>query len=257
MEPPPRPDVEPPFRPDVSTPREGLLLAPPTWRLVDVVPVLLVPYGAALVSLELLGEFVRPRGPAVATVLSYLLELAFAGSVIFWLRVMRTAQPSLLGLPQGQPSTDRTGANLAVGFGVGLAMLVLSAIASAAVRALASALLGHDVSLPQRIPTTIRGPWLIAYAPLIVLVAPVCEEILFRGFVFRAFRARARFWPAALGSAALFSVTHVDLLVMPAIFVDGLLLAYVFERRQRLTASIAAHATLNLIAYLALVATRT
>jgi membrane protease YdiL (CAAX protease family) len=257
MEPPPRPDVEPPFRPDVSSPTEGLLLPPPTWRLVDVVPVLLAPYGAALIFLELLGQFVRPRGPAVATVFSYLLELAFAGSVLFWLGVMRTAQPSLLGLPQGHRSTDRTGANLGVGFGIGLAMLVLSAMASAATRALASVLLGHDVTLPERVPTSIRGPWLIAYAPLIVLVAPFCEEILFRGFVYRAFRARASFWPAALGSSALFAVTHVDLLVMPAILVDGLLLAYVFERRQRLTASIAAHATLNLVAFLALVAIRT
>ena len=44
----------------------------------------------------------------------------------------------------------------------------------------------------------------IAAAVLIVVAAPICEEIFFRGFFFGGMRSRMPFWPAALISAALF-----------------------------------------------------
>jgi len=41
-----------------------------------------------------------------------------------------------------------------------------------------------------------------------VIIAPICEEIVFRGYLYKAFRDRFRPWYAIVLSAALFSAIH-------------------------------------------------
>ncbi|MEA2498605.1 MAG: protease family protein, partial [Actinomycetota bacterium] len=86
------------------------------------------------------------------------------------------------------------------------------------------------------------------------LVAPVVEEFLFRGLLYRWLRERRGVRAAAVISAAIFAVTHFIPLLMPSIFVLGLALAWVAERYGSLYPPLALHATFNAIATLALVA---
>jgi uncharacterized protein len=93
---------------------------------------------------------------------------------------------------------------------------------------------------------------LLLSAALTCVVAPVCEEFLFRGFIFTALRNWKGIWPAAILTGLLFGGVHVGSaplvdLVPLAFFGFGLCLLY------RITGSlypcIAAHSLNNSIAY--------
>ena len=86
-------------------------------------------------------------------------------------------------------------------------------------------------------------PWLYALA---VFAAPLFEELIFRGVLFRGFRRSLGPLPAALASALVFALVHPPLSFVP-VFVLALLAAAVFERSQLLLAPIIAHMTYNAI----------
>jgi uncharacterized protein len=98
----------------------------------------------------------------------------------------------------------------------------------------------------------------IVAALLIVVVAPICEEIFFRGFFFAGMRSRLSFWPAALISAALFGSVHLtdaNLVAGLQLGILGLVLAAVYERTDSLWSNIAVHMFNNAIAFTLLVST--
>jgi membrane protease YdiL (CAAX protease family) len=79
----------------------------------------------------------------------------------------------------------------------------------------------------------------------VVVLAPIAEELFFRGIVFNAWlREGGRRW-AYIGSAALFAAVHLSLVSALPIFLLGLALAWVYERTRNLLAPIAMHATVN------------
>lgn len=82
-------------------------------------------------------------------------------------------------------------------------------------------------------------------------VAPVAEEILFRGYLFAGLRARLGLGWALVASAAVFSLAHLVPGVLPPIFFTGIVLAVVFEGSNSLWPCIAVHSTLNALAFIA------
>jgi membrane protease YdiL (CAAX protease family) len=63
------------------------------------------------------------------------------------------------------------------------------------------------------------------------LLAPVAEELFFRGLIHRWFRARFGLWPAVVISSAIFAAGHADSIgVVASTFVLGMLLAAVYDR---------------------------
>ncbi|MEO5986650.1 MAG: type II CAAX endopeptidase family protein [Candidatus Limnocylindria bacterium] len=86
-------------------------------------------------------------------------------------------------------------------------------------------------------------PWVVIVA--IVILAPVAEEVFFRGIVFNAWlRERGRRW-AFIGSAVLFAVIHVSVVALVPILLLGLALAWIYARTGSLLAPIVMHATVN------------
>jgi len=78
------------------------------------------------------------------------------------------------------------------------------------------------------------------------VIAPVGEEILFRGFLFNAWRARTGFWPAALASSLIFGGMHFySWFGMAAIVSFGLLACWIYERSGSLWPPILLHALTN------------
>jgi membrane protease YdiL (CAAX protease family) len=95
------------------------------------------------------------------------------------------------------------------------------------------------------------GVGIALFALTAIVVAPVFEETLFRGFLFQGF---ARSWGPLLGavaSAALFALAHQQLSVFVPFFALGLILAWVFYRSGSLWTNIAVHALFNGISVLA------
>ncbi len=78
------------------------------------------------------------------------------------------------------------------------------------------------------------------------VAVPIAEEFLFRGILFRWMRDKWSFWPAALGSAAVFAVLHPPAAgSAPMIFLIGVALAYLYEKSGSLWPSMILHAVNN------------
>ncbi len=95
-----------------------------------------------------------------------------------------------------------------------------------------------------------HGPGLLLFALLVSAVAaPICEEIFFRGMVFRYLRARWPLWAAVLVSALIFGAAHLSPvtspLIVPVLAFIGAILALVYEWTGSLTNSIVLHALNN------------
>lgn len=79
----------------------------------------------------------------------------------------------------------------------------------------------------------------------ITVVAPIAEELLFRGVLFRGLRFRWGVVPAMVVSAAVFAAAHLDLDHTLPIFSLGLLLAFVAEESRSILPGIVLHALVN------------
>jgi uncharacterized protein len=90
----------------------------------------------------------------------------------------------------------------------------------------------------------------IAAAALIVVVAPITEELFFRGFFFGGLRSRLSLWPAALLSGVVFGLVHAPTGPTAAIPLAGLGvgLAWLYEKTGSIWPSITAHFLNNSIA---------
>jgi membrane protease YdiL (CAAX protease family) len=80
-------------------------------------------------------------------------------------------------------------------------------------------------------------------------VAPLAEELFFRGYVFHTFRQRYGAPWAYLYSAGLFAAVHANLAAAAPIFVLGLLLAYIFETSGSILPGAIAHGVNNAISF--------
>jgi hypothetical protein len=86
------------------------------------------------------------------------------------------------------------------------------------------------------------SPWMVA---LLVLAAPIAEEYLFRGLVYRGLRRSWGVGASVLASAGVFAIVHPPLSAAP-VFVLGAAAAISFEYGGMLLAPITAHALYNL-----------
>ncbi len=93
-----------------------------------------------------------------------------------------------------------------------------------------------------------RSPGLVAYSIFLACVAgPFFEEIFFRGFCYPAFKKRWGIGWALVLSAAFFGAIHQNIFAFWPIFVLGLILGYLYEKRGTLVPSIALHIVHNSI----------
>lgn len=87
--------------------------------------------------------------------------------------------------------------------------------------------------------------FLIFLATLAVIVAPLCEEFVFRGYVYGTLkRFSCRFF-AAIISALFFAVIHSSLWSLIPLFIVGFCLAIIYEISGSLWAPILTHALFN------------
>jgi membrane protease YdiL (CAAX protease family) len=104
---------------------------------------------------------------------------------------------------------------------------------------------------------------LIVAGIVIVAIAPVAEEIFFRGFIYRSLRGNLGVLPAGIVAGLTFGLVHYQacsstdsgcnatdgLLLIPPLAVLGLIFCLVYERTGSLFPTIAMHAFNNMIAF--------
>ena len=79
-----------------------------------------------------------------------------------------------------------------------------------------------------------------------VILAPICEELIFRGVTLRLFRQALPFWLANLFQALLFGLFHMNWIQGIYAFAFGLLLGFVCEKGGSIYYSLLFHVLFNL-----------
>ena len=218
----------------------------PRWPLLDLRasefwPLALAPFGIVMLAYMLILGFFNGDGGGALALLTFIQQVALGVPVALWIR-RRTGSFAALGLRRGGWS----GRDVWAGIGMGLLALVASVVVLAITVGIVEQVIGH----PYRFPTdeTTQGNWFWAFAVMAVGMAPICEELFFRGFLFQGLRRWVRFAWAGLSSGAVFGFVHVEPIRFVSLALTGFLFATLFERRKTLVASMCAHATLNVIA---------
>ena len=227
-----------------------------TWGWWEGVGVYLIAFLAAgfaqIPILALLGSTMVDgaigRTEIFATIVG---DVVMVGVLVYWLRRWHPEWREAMVLP---PSRERIWRDLLFGAVGGLILVPTVGLISGGVAALFREAVGHDVSVPEQVAP---GLSLLAKSLLVVLavvIAPISEELFFRGVLFRSVRDRHGFWAAALASALPFGLVHyvpspaIDALVLQITMVfTGLGLAWIYERRGTVVASTAAHMAFNVV----------
>lgn len=125
---------------------------------------------------------------------------------------------------------------------------------------------GSTQEITESIPQDASSVAQIALILIVALLAPITEELMFRGVLYQLLEQRQGFRSAVFGSALVFSSFHIiglstenfataALITLPQLFIVGAVLANTSRRRGRLGPAIFIHAGFNLVAILALLYT--
>ncbi len=250
-------DVVPP-RPDLATRGTALPEAPgagrgggrgSTWTWYEAVGVYLgCLFVTSLLAIPIIAsipnkddaEFVASAVAAIGNVLLLLL----------WLSRAHPGWKGMIGFPTRLWPEIRAGVGFGlvlypgIAFGIGLVVALLLSVIS-----------GKTVTAPDQVPndlTTLGNVTTVVYA---IVIAPVHEELFFRGILFRTLRDRYGFGLGAVVSGIAFGAIHYtgqgsllsNLVLMLTMVFTGFALAYLYERRGNIVAPMVAHATFNAI----------
>lgn len=96
-----------------------------------------------------------------------------------------------------------------------------------------------------------ESPLLLAYFLLnVAVLAPISEELFFRGYAYTTFRSHWGARLAALATALIFAAVHFYFVLFLTVFVMGVLFAMAYERNRSLLSMMTAHCVVNLAATL-------
>jgi membrane protease YdiL (CAAX protease family) len=92
-----------------------------------------------------------------------------------------------------------------------------------------------------------HGPGLVGFMLVTIFVAPLAEELVFRGILYPAGK-HAGFPRLALwGTSALFAAIHFNLAIFLPLLLLALVLTWLYEKTDNLLAPIAAHSLFNAV----------
>lgn len=102
----------------------------------------------------------------------------------------------------------------------------------------------------ERLMVTVQTPSArIVLFVLLCVIAPLMEELIFRGFVYPALRRRLSVFSSVVASALLFALMHQSLQALAPIAVIGVALAVLYERNRSLVPCIICHALNNTLVF--------
>jgi membrane protease YdiL (CAAX protease family) len=171
------------------------------------------------------------------------------GILLFWLSRFHPEWRGAIGFPSRIWPEVGAGAT----FGLVLYPVIVLGVGTA-ITVLFQALSGHRIEAPRQLPAHLSAVGVGVSVVYAVVVAPVHEELFFRGILFRSLRDRYGFAVGAVGSGLAFGLIHYvpapaldSLMLMSVMMVTGIALAYLYDRRGNVLADMVAHATFNVI----------
>lgn len=220
-----------------------------TWKLEAVLMLgsgLMVSLSLGALATLFLREFVTSGG-AQEKFLTFLVSGAsfqIAGLVLahFFLRHHEWTWTEFLGL--NAPHLKRA---VLLALGVAAAALPLTLQLNEACRFLITQCFGAPAVQPtmQVLEVSVSAGQRILFGLSAIVLAPVVEEILFRGILYRTIQQRGHPRAALVGSALLFGAIHASWMTFVPLTFLAVILALLYDKADNLVAPIVAHSCFN------------
>jgi membrane protease YdiL (CAAX protease family) len=237
------PATDPSGRPQPPVEDGAPRWAPWTAPLALVVAFLFAIVGAITVGVvaAIFGASFEDPPPAVNILATVLQDGAFVGAALLFAGRAGQVLPAQFGLV-------RTRFRPAIGWML-LAYVVYIALGQAWAQ-----LVNTDKvdKLPDSLGVDKSTVALVAVCVVVTAIAPIAEEVFFRGYFFGALRNWRGPWPAALITGLVFGAIHAggtDLVFLVPLAILGVMLCVVRERTGSLLPCIALHAINNALAF--------
>lgn len=228
----------------MSAEGKGVTAAVPVpWRWWDALIVFILAQGAtaALLGAVIAGGAERRAVVPLAVALTHLTLIVLT---LLW---VRSRAPDQLGRILGPVRAHSH--DLLVGAAAGLGAFVLTNLMVGSIVQLVVEEAGSELPAVQEgLREALRHPVSgLTVAGAAVLLAPIGEELFFRGMLFQGLRRSLPLWPAIVLSGLAFGLSHLEVLAFVLLFPVGMYFAWLFHRRGSLLVPVAAHATFNLV----------
>jgi membrane protease YdiL (CAAX protease family) len=222
-----------------------------TWSWYEALGVYLLAFLLAGLATLPFIQLLEPEADLTNIVLTVVAALVIIGVLVLWLSRYHRGWLGVLQLPE--PGTWRKEIGSGVVFGIGL-YPVMVFVVGGLLTVLLQAISGEKVEAPEQVGEHLPAVGTALTVVYAIVIAPIGEELFFRGVLFRALRDRHGFWVGAVGSSIGFGLIHfipgsaIDAaLLMTVMVFTGIALCFIYERRRTIVAPIAAHATFNVI----------
>jgi len=238
----------PPERPELPAGAEPTPMEP-RWRPSGVLLAFLLGLAGTLLGALVVGGLAVALGaeaddlpPGVNILLTVVQDAAFVGAAIFIASTVARPAPWQFGL-RGTRVGPFVGWTVVAFVAFAVFGLVYSELVD----------IGPQETLPDALGADNGLLALIAAAALVTIVAPIAEEVFFRGYVFGALRNWKGMWVGALLTGILFGAIHLgsapDVRYLPILAVFGFVLCLLYARTRSLYPCIVLHAINNCIAF--------
>ena len=225
--------------------RWWLLIALPAWVFVS--------FGVAQLVIVSLVQAVVQAGVALDTIDATILNTSLAAVIYGLTLLIAMGVPKLLQkytTSWRELGLDRLPRWADIGFApaayVGY-LVVLTAVTAALVTFVPS----YDIQQTQEVgfeALSFRYEYILAFITL-VIIAPVAEEVLFRGYLYGKLRRAVPLWAAILATSALFAAVHGQWNVAVDTFILSVFMCGLREITGSIWAGILLHMIKNGVAY--------
>lgn len=177
--------------------------------------------------------------------------IVIVGVLLAWLSTAHPKWRSAMGFPR----PGRWWAEVRSGIGFGLLLypgLVFGV--GLALSAILRAVSGEIAEVPEQVPSGLSAVGIVVTSAYAIVIAPMHEELFFRGILFRGVRDRYGLGAGLVASGVGFSLIHYldgpwqgTVLLMGVMLFNGIALAWFYERRGNVVSNTVAHMAFNVI----------
>lgn len=222
----------------------------PPWRLIDIAAIIIL-VNLILIFLfrgleEQIMNFLQiyqiSNAKLVFMLLGTLIQAFFLAGLVIFFTYQRGGALKELGLTK-----ENLGRNVLIGIAGGFLLLFLVIIVSFFV-----SMIAFYFGIPQKPQAIVEifqqiksREGLIIAVLMGSILAPISEELYFRGFTYPVLKAHWGPWPAMLITSLFFASLHFDWLRLIPLTLGGLGLNLLYERSGSLFTNIVAHSVWN------------
>ncbi|MCK8827487.1 CPBP family intramembrane metalloprotease [Natroniella acetigena] len=221
------------------------------WDLVDIILILSLTFGLTslvfwglewLVDVFLQLDYLRSIKPLLLNLIQALL---LAGITLFLVLSKYGLSLRDFGL-----KNDNFAVSLKYGLFSGIIICLMIVVLNNFFYSLLSNLFGIEAPAQQVIYRLLNSQNILIFlvqSSIIIIIAPITEEIFFRGFVYPYCKSKLGKSKGLILNGVLFGLAHFSLWVFLPTFVGGVILAWLYDKTNSLYSSIIAHGVWNLL----------